>query len=74
MEPAQTALSVVLFGLAGFFLLATVPAWAKLARHRERPNEIPAIPAEAFRSAASMTAATLALLGVALIVFAVTLL
>lgn len=66
MHPPYSALTVLLLGLGGLLLIAAGVAWAKLAKHRERANERPAIPVAAFRHAAAVTAAALILLGVAL--------
>lgn len=65
--PAANAITVLLFGLAGLLLLACAKSWANVARDRERPNERPTVPVSALRSAAAITGATLAALGLAAI-------
>jgi hypothetical protein len=65
--PAASAISVLLFGLAGLFALHAASSWAGLAKDRERPDQRPAIPVRALRSAAGVTAAALVLLGLALL-------
>lgn len=65
--PAASALSVMLFGLAGLFVLYAASRWAKLAADRERPDQRPSIPVAGFRSAAGITAAAFVLLGFALV-------
>lgn len=74
MHSPHSALTFFLFGLSGLFLIVAASQWAKLAAERERPNERPAIPVARFRSAAGVTAASLGLLGIALLWFALTLL
>lgn len=67
MHPPYSALTVVLFGLAGLLLLGAAFQWVKLGRGREAYNERPTIPVHAFRSAAGLTGVALGLLGVALL-------
>ena len=69
-EPAATALTVMLFGLSGLFLIGCASMWLQLGKERERSNQPPTIPVERFRSAATITALAFGLLGVALVWFA----
>jgi hypothetical protein len=64
---AASAVSVLLFGLTGLFVLYAAASWAKLAKDREPSDQRPAIPVAAFRSAAGVTAAALVLAGVSLV-------
>lgn len=61
--PAADAITVMLFGLSGFFLWGAALSWLKAARDREGPDERPSIPVSAFRSAAVTTAIAFMLLG-----------
>lgn len=63
--PAASALSVMLFGLAGLLLIGSALSWAKLARDPERLDEMPVIPVRAFRQAAALTAMAFVMLGLA---------
>lgn len=65
-SPAASAISVVLFGLSALAVFGAARQWAKLARHRERPNEKPTIPVHAFRAAAGLTAVALVMIGASL--------
>jgi uncharacterized membrane protein YidH (DUF202 family) len=65
--PAASALSVLLFGLTALLVLAAAGKWLKLAQDRERLDERPAIPVHAFRSAAAITSAALAMVALSLL-------
>lgn len=66
MHPPYSALTVLLLGLAGLFLLAAAAKWRRLGMHREAPDERPAISIVHFRAAASLTSVALLVLAVAL--------
>lgn len=69
-DPSTTALTVMLFGLAGLFLIGCASMWLKVGEDRERGDQPPRVPIEALRSAANVTAVAFGLLGVALVWFA----
>lgn len=70
--PVANALTILLFGLSGLFLLAAALAWAKVARERERPDRRPALSVSLVRSAGAISAAAMGLLGMASIWLALT--
>jgi hypothetical protein len=64
--PAVYLISILLFVLAGLLLFAAGSSWAKIAQHRNDSDEQP-IPNSSFRAAAGLTAASLGLLGAAIL-------
>jgi hypothetical protein len=70
--PAANALTVILFGLSGLFLLGAAAKWARVAEDRERPDESPALSVRSVRSAAGVTAAAFLALGIAVVWLALT--
>lgn len=58
-------IAILLFILSGLLLFAAGSSWAKVARHRNDPEQ--RVPKQAFRAAAGLTAAALGLLGAAIL-------
>ena len=69
-DPSTTALTVILFGLAGLALIGCASMWLKLGKDRERVDQVPTIRVGELRSAANVTAIAFVLLGLALLWFA----
>jgi hypothetical protein len=65
--PAESAISVLLYGLTCLMIFGAGSQWAKLARDTERTDERPTIPVNAFRHAASLTAAAFMFLGLSVL-------
>ena len=64
--PAVYAIAIILFVLSGLLLFAAGSSWAKVAR-RSREGEDRPIPRVSIRAAAGLTAASLGLLGAAIL-------
>ena len=62
---AVYVIAILLFILSGLLLFAAGSSWAKVARHRNDPEQ--RVPEQAFRAAAGLTAAALGLLGAAIL-------
>lgn len=71
-DPSTVALTVMLFGLSGLFLIGCASMWLKVGKDRERADEVPTIRVSELRSAATVTSIAFGLLGVALVWFAFT--
>lgn len=66
-NPAASALAVMLFGLSAVFVFAAAGKWLKLANRAGAAS----IPVHAFRSAASLTAVALGMIGASLLLAAI---
>lgn len=64
--PVVSAISVLLLGISALFVFGAARQWRKLATDPERPDERPAIPVQAFRTAAGLTGLAFVMVGLSL--------